>query len=102
MPISQTYYCTNCKGYKQAWNDQPNRCWQCDKYTLVNNSVAIVQNPGQSLTTTQAQRVQVASELANWCAASGDRYDYEAKIEVTKESASYSVRCRPFIPPKNN
>jgi len=101
MPTSQTYYCTDCRGYKQAYSGEPNRCWSCDRYSLIRNDLTISQTPGQSLVTTQAQRAQVASEMANWCSASGNRYEYEAKVEVTDKSASFAIKCRPFIPPKN-
>jgi len=100
MPTTQTFWCTDCKSYKQAYNNEPNRCWGCDKYTLIRNDVTIRQTPGQSLSTTTSQRAQLAGEMANWVRASGNQYEYTASIEVTKDSANYSLTCKPFVPPK--
>jgi len=99
MPTTETYYCTDCQVYKRAYNSEPTRCWDCEKYTLVRTDLAVRQ-VGQSVATSSVSRARLAGEMANWCKSSGDRYEYEAKVEVTKDSSSCSIKCRPFVPPK--
>jgi len=41
MPTTQTYWCTNCRAYKQAWTNEPNRCWSCDNYTLFSANLPV-------------------------------------------------------------
>jgi len=95
MPTTQTYWCTNCQSHKQAWNDEPNRCWNCDKYTLA-NSITI--RGSQSVTTTQAQRQQLGREMAHLVRETG--MEFEAKIEARtypdgSSSTSQSIIVRP-------
>jgi len=97
MPTNQTYWCTNCQGYKQAWDSYPNRCWSCDNYTLSTGTL-ITTGGSQSVTTTRTQRQQLGREMAYLAKETG--MEFEAKIEAHtypdgSSTASQSIIARP-------
>jgi hypothetical protein len=83
MPTTETYWCTNCQGYYQAWNDYPTRCWKCDKYTLQRGAVITQNTSSSTISTTEPQRRQVAHEVARYARETDQAFEY--KIEVRDE-----------------
>jgi len=83
MPTDQTFWCTNCQTYKQAWNDYPTRCWSCDKYTLERGAVITQSTSSSAISTTSTQRRQMAHEVARYARETDQELEY--KIEVRDE-----------------
>lgn len=96
MPTDQTFWCTTCQGYKQAWNDYPNRCWTCDKYTLQRNAVITQSTSSTAISTSYEQRRQLAHEVAGYARETGQTMGYKLKVKDEQgRSVSQTIIAKP-------
>ena len=101
MPTTETYWCTNCQGYYQAWADTSNstQCWNCDRYTLQRGAIITQNTSSSTISTTAAQRRQVAHEVARYARETDQELEY--KIEVRDERGRAVSQSFIAKPPQN-
>lgn len=92
MPTTEKYYCTNCNSNQQAYSSEPNRCYKCDKYTLVGvSSQALIVAAGSSGGNFNQQDMLVAQSIVRRVEERGGEFIY--RIEQSGDrSFSYKPR----------
>jgi hypothetical protein len=89
-------YCTNCKAEKLSYTEKgcsgtnyENRCWNCDKYTLVNKCMELTPSYAGSVTKSIANALGGDNLQVSFKQESGTRYEQEARIEYFSQSITF-------------